>query len=112
MISKLYNKIKYRGVPVNKGCCTPVIKWLMPTLLIYGSIGIAYSAGELVIFILAVSICCAEEVGELLLIEEDKFSVLDPYRTTYVDQEVDKDCLRDKELKEKLKQAYELQLKR
>lgn len=60
--------------------------------MIYGSIGIAYAVGELAVFILTVSLCCAEdnqifdneEIGDYELGE-------DPYNTENLEKEIEED---------------------
>jgi len=58
----------------------------MPTLLTYGSIGLVYSIGELATFILAVSLCCAEEDDA-----DDEFLHTEAHRTTRLDEECEKE---------------------
>jgi len=59
---------------------------MMPTLLTYGSIGLVYSIGELATFILAVSLCCAEEDDA-----DDEFLHTEAHRTTRLDEECEKE---------------------
>lgn len=96
----------FRGpVPANlKGCIYPIISWLTPTLLTYGSVGLVFSAGELAIFVLAVSICCAEE-EELDPNDENYDGEL--HRTTRLDEDVEKEIQLEKEEEERKKKNEE-----